>query len=131
MTAPARVPVDDLLAEARGSLRRVAPTEAYRELSEGASLVDIRTESQIAGDGAIPGARLVARNVLEWRLDPCSAHRLEDLARPGTRVIVVCDGGFQSSLAAATLRRLGLDATDVEGGFQAWCEAGLPVVPLT
>jgi len=65
--------------------------------------------------------------VLEWRLDPGSEHRLADLARPGARVIVVCNQGYQSSLAAANLRRFGLDATDLIGGFQAWIADGLPV----
>ncbi len=130
MTSPEPITVDDLLAEARASMRRVDPHAAHRELGGGAVLVDIRTESQIADDGVIPGATCIARNVLEWRLDPASPHRIEELARPGARVIVTCDAGYQSSLAAATLLRLGLDATDLEGGFQAWREAGLPVEPL-
>jgi rhodanese-related sulfurtransferase len=70
----------------------------------------------------------VPRNVLEWRLDPASDHRNPRLARRGARVILICDEGYQSSLAAATLRDLGIDATDVIGGFQAWRQAGLPVV---
>jgi rhodanese-related sulfurtransferase len=70
---------------------------------------------------------VIARNVLEWRLDPASEHRIPELAHPGRKVILVCHEGYQSSLAAATLRRFGIDATDVVGGVEAWLAAGLPV----
>ncbi len=69
----------------------------------------------------MPGARVVPRNVLEWRLDPRGAHRDPELARLDRQVILVCDEGYQSSLAAATLRLFGLDVADVIGGMQAWC----------
>ena len=72
------------------------------------------------------GALFIPRNVLEWRCDPASAHRDERIP-PGRRVVVMCDAGYQSSLAAATLRDLGVDATDLDGGFQAWRAAGLPL----
>jgi rhodanese-related sulfurtransferase len=62
-----------------------------------------------------------------WRLDPASPDALADLAKPGRPVIVLCDEGYQSSLVAATLRRFGVEATDVVGGFRAWRDAGLPV----
>jgi rhodanese-related sulfurtransferase len=75
----------------------------------------------------IPSAEFVTRNVLEWRLDPASEHHNPALARRGCLVIVICNEGYQSSLAAATVRRFGVDATDVVGGFQAWRDAGLPV----
>jgi rhodanese-related sulfurtransferase len=121
--------VDDLLGEARAQLVWLSPTEAARaELEGGAILVDIRGDHQRERDGLIPGAHVVARNVLEWRLDPACAHRDERLTLPGVRVILLCNEGYQSSLAAAVLRSLGVDATDVDGGFQAWREAGLPVV---
>jgi rhodanese-related sulfurtransferase len=121
--------VDELLAEARSGLARVSPTAAAEALERGAVLVDIRSELQRGKDGDMPGAAPVARNVLEWRLDPRSEHRDPALAdREGT-VIVICDEGYQSSLAAANLRRLGVDATDVIGGFQAWRATGLPVEP--
>jgi rhodanese-related sulfurtransferase len=81
----------------------------------------------MARDGLLPGATVVQRNVLEWRLDPASPDRLPDLARPDRELIVVCNQGYQSSLAAATLRRFGLNATDVIGGAQAWLAAGLSV----
>jgi rhodanese-related sulfurtransferase len=94
----------------------------------GAALIDIRGDSQIARDGTIPGALVIARNVLEWRLDPDSLHRHPQAPGLGDLVVLLCDEGYQSSLAAATLQQLGFAlATDVEGGFRAWREAGLPV----
>ncbi len=119
--------VATLLAEARAELARLEPVVAFDEARSGAAIVDIRSDSQIAADGVIPGARRIPRNVLEWRLDPASPHALGDLAQPRARIVVVCDEGCQSSLAAATLRRFGLDATDLIGGFRAWRAAGLPV----
>ena len=119
--------VDELVESAREQLNRLTPRGATEAQNRGASLVDIRSESQRAHDGVIPGARVVQRNVLEWRLDPASAHRIPELARPRVALIVICNEGFQSSLAAATLRLFGLDATDVIGGAQAWKAAGLPL----
>jgi rhodanese-related sulfurtransferase len=123
--------VEQLLDEARRELRRLSPEQAAERARNGSALVDIRSESQRGRDGLIPGARFVARNALEWRLDPSSPDHEPSLARPGASIVLICDEGYQSSLAAATLRRFGLDATDVEGGFQAWRAAGLPVEPQT
>jgi rhodanese-related sulfurtransferase len=119
--------VEQLLDEARRELVRLSPREALDAVRLGAIMVDIRSDSQRASDGLIPDARFVARNVLEWRLDPASEHRDPELGRRDRLVIVICNEGYQSSLAAANLRRLGLDATDVVGGFQAWCQCGQPV----
>jgi rhodanese-related sulfurtransferase len=122
------VTVDDLLSAARARLDRVGPDEARAALEQGAVLIDIRTDSQRADDGVVPGARFVPRNVLEWRLDPASDHRDPELADPDSHVILMCNEGYQSSLAAATLHELGIArATDLDGGFQAWRAAGLPV----
>jgi rhodanese-related sulfurtransferase len=119
---------EQLLAEARAGLARLTPGAAQAALGSEVLLVDIRSESQRAADGTIPGARFVPRNVLEWRLDPAGAHRDPELAAGGARIVLICDEGYQSSLAAATLQRLGHhDAADVIGGFQAWRAAGLPV----
>jgi rhodanese-related sulfurtransferase len=118
--------VEELLAQARSRLERLEPDVANRALSDGALLVDIRTESQRAADGTVPTALLIPRNVLEWRCDPASEWRDKHVT-PGRRVVVMCDEGYQSSLAAATLRDLGVEATDLVGGFQAWRAAGLPV----
>jgi rhodanese-related sulfurtransferase len=119
--------VEDLLLEARRGLARLSPKQALEAAGEGALLIDIRADSQRAKDGVIPDAVLVSRNVLEWRLDPASPHRDASIARRDRKVILLCDEGYQSSLAAATLCRLGLQATDVIGGFQAWRAADLPV----
>ena len=121
--------VTDLLVQARAELVRLTPTEAHAAMADGASVVDIRPTEQRARDGELPGAHVIPRNVLEWRLDPACAHRHPDLALTDRPVIVVCDEGYQSSLAAATLRRFGLDATDLIGGVQAWRDQGLPLEP--
>jgi rhodanese-related sulfurtransferase len=126
----ARKSIDELLAMARNGLCRLHPPEALAAVRQGAALIDIRGDSQIARDGTIPGALVIARNVLEWRLDPDSQHRHRQAPELGDRVILLCDEGYQSSLAAATLQQMGFTfATDVAGGFQAWREAGLPVIP--
>jgi rhodanese-related sulfurtransferase len=123
------VTVEELLAEARAKLARLTPAEAYSAVSTGAVMIDIRPADQRDRDGSLPGARVIPRNVLEWRLDPRSDHCDPEIARADRQVIVVCDEGYQSSLAAATLRRLGLDATDVIGGARSWRAEGLPVGP--
>lgn len=121
--------VDALLEEARASLVRLEPGVAARAMRDGALLVDIRPERQRREEGEVPGALVVERNVLEWRLDPTSPHRLPQLVGPRQVVILLCSEGYASSLAAATLRRLGLiHATDVTGGFRAWRRCALPVL---
>jgi rhodanese-related sulfurtransferase len=122
--------IDDLLAEARGRLDRVTVGDALDAVSDGALLVDIRSELHRARDGVIPGAIFHPRNVLEWRCDPSSGYDDPRLSRdPDRRIVLVCNEGYQSSLAAATLQDLGFPrATDLDGGFQAWAAAGLPVV---
>jgi rhodanese-related sulfurtransferase len=120
--------LDELLDRARRDLARVEPEQAAVELAHGALLVDIRPTHQRTEGGDIPGAIVIDRNVLEWRLAPDSEWRIEAVDGPKTRVIVLCNEGYSSSLAAATLKELGLvNATDVIGGFQAWKAAGLPV----
>ncbi len=122
--------VDDLLAAARARLQRVAPAQAAAEHAGGALLVDIRPAWQRARDGEVPGSLVVERNHLEWRLDPASGARLPEAVDHDVRVLVLCEEGYTSSLAAAALHDLGLHrATDVEGGFAAWARAGLPVRP--
>jgi rhodanese-related sulfurtransferase len=122
--------IDDLLAEARSRLTRLDPVEANAAVREGALLIDIRAESQRAADGVVPGALFVARNVLEWRCDPSSEHRDPRIDGRERQLIIMCNEGYQSSLAAATLHELGLTrTTDLDGGFQAWRAAGLPVEP--
>jgi rhodanese-related sulfurtransferase len=126
----ARTTIDELLAEVRGRLERVDPLVAFEAMRCGATLIDIRSDSQIAQDGVIPGSLVISRNVLEWRLDPESAYRHPNAPGLNDHVILVCNEGYQSSLAAGTLQRLGFArATDLAGGFQAWRAAGLPLAP--
>jgi rhodanese-related sulfurtransferase len=121
--------IDQVLAGARERLDRAAPREAARAAACGALLVDIRPAAQRAAEGEIPGALIVERNVLEWRFDPASSARLPQ-ASYDLQVIVVCSEGYTSSLAAAALQDLGVSrATDLDGGFVAWRDAGLPVLP--
>jgi rhodanese-related sulfurtransferase len=121
--------IDQVLAEARERLDRLGPRRAARAVADGAVLVDIRPAAQRADEGAIPGALIVERNVLEWRFDPACAARLPQ-AGYDLKVIIFCSEGFTSSLAAAALQDLGVrHATDLDGGFAAWKAAGLPVVP--
>ncbi|HUZ71263.1 MAG TPA: rhodanese-like domain-containing protein [Candidatus Saccharimonadales bacterium] len=123
----AAVSIEVLLGAARKALIRLEPAEAHRAAASGAILVDIRPLEQRERDGRIPGALVIDRNVLEWRLDPQSDFK--DASVEGQqRVLIICNEGYSSSLAAATLRLLGRDATDVVGGFQKWRQSGLPVV---
>jgi rhodanese-related sulfurtransferase len=120
--------IDDVLERARSRLKRLEPEEAAAERERGALLVDTRTETQRSTQGEIPGALVIDRTVLEWRLDPTSPHRIAQAVDERVRVIVICAEGYSSSLAAASLQDLGLlNATDVVGGFEAWNAAGLPV----
>jgi rhodanese-related sulfurtransferase len=120
--------VDEVLQQARSRLRRVEPHQAAAEFAQGALLIDTRTEAQRANQGEIPGAIVIDRTVLEWRLDPTSPSRIEQATDHQIRVIVVCAEGYSSSLAAASLQDIGLvNATDLVGGFHAWKAAGLPV----
>jgi rhodanese-related sulfurtransferase/predicted metal-dependent enzyme (double-stranded beta helix superfamily) len=122
--------IDELLAEARNGLRRLRPEAALAAMTDGAVLVDIRPLEQRIVEGEVPGAIIIGRNVLEWRLDPRSEARIPALARPDTRAIVMCSEGYASSFAASSLRQIGLsEATDLDGGFQAWRAAGLPAHP--
>ena len=120
--------IDQVLDAARAQLRRLAADEVPAALRRGALLVDIRPQAQRAAEGEVPGALLIERNVLEWRLDPASEARLPEAGSYDLHVIVMCSAGYASSLAAASLQDLGLSlATDLAGGFQAWARAGLPV----
>jgi len=132
MTEPVATPaaprsIDEVLEEARGRLDRLEPAEAAARVAGGALLVDTRPIAQRQADGEVPGALVVERNVLEWRLDPAGDARLPEATGYDVEVIVLCNEGYASSLAADSLRTLGLHrATDVVGGYQAWAAAGLP-----
>ena len=123
--------IDELLAQVRDRIDRVRPEDVPARVAAGALLIDTRPWEQRARDGAVPGALVVDRNVLEWRLDPASPDRLPQVTGYDLDVVVLCNEGYSSSLVADTLRTLGLTrAVDVVGGFVAWAAAGLPVVPL-
>ncbi|MEV5943779.1 rhodanese-like domain-containing protein [Streptomyces sp. NPDC051994] len=124
------VGIDELLDRVRADLDRLTAAEAFAEATGGALLVDIRYAALRDRDGLIPGALIVERNELEWRLDPQGSHRAAEATSHDLRVVVICNEGYASSLAAVSLRQLGLHrATDLIGGFQAWRGAGLPVTP--
>lgn len=119
MTDPSAI--GKLLARARSNLDRVPVEDLADEVAQGAILIDIRPLEQRRRDGGLPGAIVVDRNVLEWRLDPSSPHRLPIATSADVRFIIVCNEGYSSSLAAAALHEMGLrSATDLVDGFQAW-----------
>ena len=127
---PGSTGIDDLLSAARARLQRLTPQETFVAVERGAILIDIRPAAQRAEFGEIPGALIIERNVLEWRLDPRSEARLSFATRYDLEVIITCQEGYTSSLAAASLQDLGLSrATDLAGGFAAWQAAGLPTLP--
>ena len=114
--------IDRVLAAARAKIApRVTPTRLAAAAASGALIVDIRPAEQRDRDGALPGALVIDRNVLEWRLDPTSPHRLPGMDDAACPIVLVCNEGYASSLAAAMLADLGLqNATDLDGGYQAW-----------
>jgi rhodanese-related sulfurtransferase len=112
--------IDELLDEARSRIDRVEPAEAAKRMAAGALLVDTRPAFQRDADGEVPGALVVERNHLEWRFDPASDAKLPEATGYDVEVIVMCNEGYSSSLAADSLRALGLH------GYQAWRAAGLP-----
>jgi len=135
VTGPAVPPgartIDDLLATVRARIGRIHPAEVPARIAAGALLVDTRPWEQRCRDGAVPGALVIDRNVLEWRLDPASPHRIPEVTGYDLEVVVLCNEGYSSSLVVDTLRTLGLTrSVDVIGGFVAWRAAGLPVVPV-
>jgi rhodanese-related sulfurtransferase len=123
------VRIEELLEQSRAGLGRLSPAEALAAAARGAVLVDIREDHQRERDGLVPGAVVVPRNVLEWRCAPESEWRDDRVSDPARVLMLICHEGYQSSLAAATLQQLGLPlATDLDGGFLAWLEAGLPTL---
>ncbi|WVQ82629.1 hypothetical protein IAT38_004761 [Cryptococcus sp. DSM 104549] len=123
--------IDQYLAEKRALLTRLNPQQASRQTnhSDSTYLIDIRPISNREEEGTIPGAIIIERNVLEWRLDPTSPHNITEARKSGFTPIIVCNEGYASSLAAVILRELGIaSATDLEGGFRAWKREGLPVI---
>ncbi|TCO51267.1 rhodanese-related sulfurtransferase [Kribbella antiqua] len=120
--------IDEMMEEVRAGLARLEPAAAHAAAQEpGAFLVDTRPEYQRRAGGELPDAIVIERNHLEWRLDPASPGHIPEATSTAIRWIVLCNEGYASTLAADSLRRLGLTvSTDVIGGFQAWVAAGLP-----
>jgi rhodanese-related sulfurtransferase len=120
--------IHDVLAAARERIRRYTPEEARAAVARGAIVIDTRSSGDVEAEGRIPGSIYHHRNVLEWRCDPASSHADPRLADLGGQLIVICNDGYSSSLAASSLVELGFaNAGDVIGGFRAWKAAGLPV----
>ncbi|MEU8297982.1 rhodanese-like domain-containing protein [Micromonospora sp. NPDC048909] len=120
--------VEALLEQARSGLRRLSPQETVEAVRGGALLVDTRTDRQRREHGDLPGAIVIERTVLEWRLDPASSWRIPEATGYDREIVVACQHGYSSSLAAASLQTLGLRrATDMIGGVEAWVAAGLPL----
>lgn len=130
MAAESRRPLQDLLERSAARIERLSPAEAAAAVAEGALLVDIRSDAAREQDGVVPRSLHVPRTVLEWRLEPDGEDRSPYAASPDDQVLLLCDHGYSSILAAATLADLGFTRVgDVVGGFEAWREAGLPVKP--
>jgi rhodanese-related sulfurtransferase len=122
------VDVEELLEHSRRGVRRLTPHEVAQAAARGALVVDTRTETQRRRQGELPGALVIDRTVLEWRLDPKGEFRIPEATDHDLEIVVVCRQGYSSSLAAVSLRALGLHrATDMIGGVEAWVQAGLPV----
>ena len=121
-------PLAQLLAASRARIERVQPADVPAAMTAGAVLIDIRTAAQRRSDGVVPGSIWYPRNCLEWRCAPGTEHLDPVVARAGGAVLLMCRHGYQTSLAAAVLRDLGVDrAGDVIGGFEGWAAAGLPI----
>jgi rhodanese-related sulfurtransferase len=128
-TEPPRRTLPQLLEAAAKRIVRLEPREAFAAVEDGALLVDIRSDTDRARDGIVPGSLHIPRTVLEWRLDPDSEWRNPHVGGLDRRIVLLCDHGWSSVLAAATLVELGFaGAGDVVGGFAAWRDAGLPTV---
>lgn len=125
---PMAVGVDVALSRALAGVQRLTPVETVQALMRGALVVDTRTEAQRAEQGELPGAVVIDRTVLEWRLDPSCGARIPEATSYDQEVVVVCRQGYSSGFAAASLRAVGLwRATDMAGGVEAWIAAGLPI----
>ncbi|RBY84848.1 rhodanese-like domain-containing protein [Blastococcus sp. TF02A-30] len=128
MTTVTGTGIDAVLAASRVGVHRPTPAELVEAQARGALVVDTRTEAQRRRQGEFPGALVIDRTVLEWRLDPTSPHRIPEATGPDLEVVVLCRQGYSSSLAAASLRAIGLHrATDLDGGVEAWLAAELPM----
>ncbi len=122
--------LEELLDAARARIEQLEPGQAFAATKRGVLLIDIRSDLDREHVGIVPGSLHVPRTVLEWRLDPESSWRNPYVGDLDEQIVLLCDHGCSSIFAAATLVDLGFERVgDVVGGFDAWCEAGLPTVP--
>lgn len=123
--------VAQMVASARDHIRNLTPTEVA-DLLGGTDtvLVDIREPGELTEHGLIDGAIHAPRGMLEFWCDTSHpAHRPE--FDPSRQTILYCASGGRSALAAETLHQLGYrDVAHLDGGIQAWKQAGLPVTGL-
>jgi rhodanese-related sulfurtransferase len=123
--------IDDVLADARARLRRLSASEAAAAVREGAVIVDIRPQEQRRITGVVPGSLWFPRNHLEWRVDPSSEWAHPAVSDPDMQIVLMCNEGYATSLAAVTLLDMGFSrATDMVDGFDGWRAAGLPIEPF-
>jgi rhodanese-related sulfurtransferase len=127
MTMTERFTVNDLLAEARAALTRLTPEQAYAAHQQGALILDTRIEAHREHEGVIPGSIHAPLSVVQWVVDPASGYPLPEIEGFNQTLIVICNEGYSSSLAAASLKRLGfVNATDLNGGYRGWKAHGYP-----
>lgn len=119
---------EELLADARSRIERLTPAQALDATKEGAIIVDVRCQEDRRAEGTVPGSIHVPRTVLEWRADPSGDHRDERIADFAAHLIIMCNDGYSSSLAAATLETMGfISIADMISGYRGWVEAGCPI----
>lgn len=127
-----RIPIGERLEQARTRIRRLSPDAAASAQADGAIIVDIRDSADRLTEGVIPHSRWVTRNTLEWRADPVAEIPDPELSDFSAELIIVCNDGYASSLAADSLSELGhRGVADLLGGFRAWKHAGLPIEVLS
>jgi rhodanese-related sulfurtransferase len=107
------------MAEETAETLQVPPAQARELIDGGAQAVDVRTAGEHAA-GHIEGAKHVPLERLDQEADELNRDR---------PVVVYCRGGNRSGMAAEALRNSGWDAHSIEGGLEAWAEAGLPLEP--
>ena len=119
-----------VLAEARARLQRLTPDDAWMVAQRLSGLIiDIRTPTDRVRDGVIPGSLHLPRTVLEWRVDPTSSRAHPAIGGFERQMVLVCNEGYSSSLAAVALHEIGfVNATDIVDGIRGWERAGLPLV---
>lgn len=121
-----------MVAEARGRVRELTPAQVEAQMyGLDVLVVDLREATELNDEGLIAGAHHAPRGWLEFWADPDSdLHRPE--FDPDRTTILYCTSGHRSALAADVLGQLGYrDVAHLQGGLDAWKQAGLPVVGVT